>query len=82
MQSENNDVGDTDMINIETAMADANRAMCAHDIQARVVDAAMAARAAFHAQVVDNELSPMPPEIAGAIAQMAFAATWNSNLEG
>ena len=72
---------DNDMINIETAMADANRAMCARSIQTRVIDAAMAARAAYHAQVTENELAPVPPEIAGAVAQMAFAASWNSTLE-
>ena len=72
---------ENDIVNIETAMADANRAMCARSIQGRVVDAAMAARAAYHAQVSENELVFLPPEIAGAIAQMAFAAAWNSELE-
>ena len=73
--------GHDDMINIETAMADANRAMCTRGVTARVVEAAMAARAAYHAQVTDNDLAPTPPEIAGAIAQMAFAAAWNSTIE-
>jgi hypothetical protein len=72
---------ENDMLNIETVLADANRAMCARTMQTRIVDAAMAARAAYHAEVAENALAALPPEIAGAIAQMAFAAAWNSSLE-
>jgi|GEM_PF-4267326 len=72
---------DSDMVNLETAMADANRVMCSRGLQARVVDAAMAARAAYHAQVSENELAPVPAELAIVIAQTAFAAAWNSNYE-
>jgi hypothetical protein len=45
------------------------------------VDAAMAARAAYHAQVSENELAPVPAELAIVIAQTAFAAAWNSSQE-
>ena len=76
MQPENND-----MVNIETAMADANREMCTRGIQTRVVDAAMAARAAYHTQVTENELAPVPAELAIIIAQTAFAAAWNSSFD-
>lgn len=76
MQPEENDI-----INIETAMADANRVMCARGMQSRVVGAAMAARAAYHAQVTENELAPIPAELAIVIAQTAFAAAWNSSAE-
>ena len=72
---------DNDIVNIETAMADANRAMCVHGLQARAVEAATAARAAFDAQVSASDLTPVPPELAIVIAQVAFAATWNSTLE-
>jgi hypothetical protein len=71
----------SDIVNIETAMADANRAMCSRGIQSRVIDAAMAARAAYHAQVSENELAPVPAELAIVIAQTAFAAAWNSAYE-
>jgi len=73
------DTGET--IDIETVMAEANRAMCSRGIQSRVIDATMAARAAYHAQVSENELAPVPPELAIVIAQMAFAAAWNSSGE-
>lgn len=72
---------ESDIVNIETAMADANRVMCARGMQARVVGAAMAARAAYHAQVTENELSPVPAELAIVIAQTAFAAAWNASAE-
>ena len=60
---------DDDMVNIETAMADANRAMCTRGLQSRVVDAALAARAAYHAQVSENELAPVPAELAIVIGR-------------
>ncbi len=68
-----------DYESLESVMADANQELRSRTIQSRVVDAAMAARAAFHAQIADNALTPVPPELAIAIAQMAFAAAWNSS---
>lgn len=72
-----------DLTPIDQALAAANERMATQANRNRVVDAALAARAAYHVCVInDPTLLPMPPEVAIHIAQMAFATTWNASAQG
>lgn len=70
-------MSDEQFLDLDSAMARASASIAQRDRQSRVVDAAMAARAAFHAQVCENALAPIPPELAIMIAHEAFRVTWD-----
>ncbi len=70
-------MSDDQYTDLDSAMANASASLNRRDLQSRVVDAAMAARAAFHAHVCDNPLAPVPPELAIMIAHEAFRVTWD-----
>ncbi len=70
-------MADEEFTDINAAMASASQSIAQRSLQNRVVDAAMAARAAFHAQVCENALAPIPPELAIMIAHEAFRAAWD-----
>ncbi len=70
-------MSDENFLDLDSAIASASAAITRRDLQSRVIDAAMAARAAFHAQVCENALAPIPPELAIMIAHEAFRVTWD-----
>lgn len=70
-------MSDNEFLDINAAMASASQSMGQRSLQGRVIDAAMAARAAFHAQVCENTLAPVPPELAIMIAHEAFRVAWD-----
>ena len=70
-------MSDENFLDLDSAMTSASAAITRRDLQSRVIDAAMAARAAFHAQVCENALAPIPPELAIMIAHEAFRVTWD-----
>ncbi len=72
---------DSEFANMDDAMRNASWAMAQRDLQSRVIDASMAARAAYHALVCDNALSAMPSDLAVVIAHDAFQAVWNDGRQ-
>lgn len=62
---------------LAAAMRDASLSIRRRELQAKVVDASMAARASYHALTYESNLAPMPAGLALAIVQMAFASAWN-----
>ena len=70
-------MSDPEFANLNDAIADASRSIAQRDLRSRVIDASMAARAAFHALVCDNSLAALPSELAVVIAHDAFQAVWD-----
>lgn len=72
-----------DLTPIDEALRAASQSMAARAIKGRIVEAAWAARAAYHSCVVQQEgITDMPPGIAIHIAQMAFGVVWNASEQG